>query len=252
MLNQNPHRIGVPAKRDPNKFASTNITNEIVDALAGHHPVGQTSNAMGEIAGLPWAFIARISATGPDSETDFSDERYWGRVVIIAPAASDQPITLSNDNEATPSVIPIINLAEKLPADENGADAGASGNHGALAPGDWVYVYASYDAGGPDANLRYFTLAPLACKPCRVTHNGGSLGTTSSTCTATYDVFQLDATTQINVDIGPITPVGPPRIPNVIYTAATRGEYYREPGGSIILYLWNEAPDGVECIVPAP
>lgn len=145
------------ARRGPNKLATTNLTNTIIDAITGIVP--HTSDVDPRDLGQGWSFIGNIVAAGPSGEADFEGPQYWVRPQIIRAGRTADIISLANDNssfDASAVPLPITNLAELV-----------AGTH-ELQVGAPVAVFCLYDAGGADARLRYFIFGAGA---------GGDVGT---------------------------------------------------------------------------
>lgn len=139
-------------KRPPGKFASTSITNELVDAINGngngidHGPVDEIVHPIG-------GFWAKIVRTGPNGdEDDFSDDRYWVKAVRIHNNQTDPQDAsvdfeeIENEEDQEYDIEVASNLAETI-------------SRGHMLPyGMIVWVTILYDVGTPQTARYIFSV----------------------------------------------------------------------------------------------
>jgi hypothetical protein len=177
--------------RDPNKLATTNMHNELAQALNALQPqfvTGQQRPARGSA----FTFLARITDKGPNGEKDYTDERYWVKPAYIRGSTVANAGILPDDDPSLlgVSAITAINIAEFSLTGTPGVASHVLPNF------TMVRVTACVDVGTPDTGsqkgngpaVRYeFDRLPGWELPVDVTVHSGGAGGVSTTPTYTYD-----------------------------------------------------------------
>ena len=156
-----PHaRVNLEAlKRQPNKFATTNGTNAIVEAMRAQEITDHTSNTNPTIFGPPWAFIGRVTLTPPGGVADYSDQRYWVVPMLINAGGPGTVLAFSDDLASYEfQAVEVENFSERPALPD-----GNIGTH-TLAEGTVVYVFAA-NAADDDGTIRYFMITGGAALP---------------------------------------------------------------------------------------
>jgi hypothetical protein len=127
--------------RDPNKFASTNMVNELIAAVNA----GQPPFVTGQGRPVPYsdfAFPAKIVSAGPNGEPNYTDERYWVKPLFVAGGKVEDTLNLLDDKILLPGKFATAtNLVEWA------MGSGAGGGPHALPPGTIVFVRTLVDVG---------------------------------------------------------------------------------------------------------
>jgi hypothetical protein len=200
---------------------------------------------------LTVAYLGLTVATGPNSEGDFADARYWVQDAFVSAASSAASAAIqivedyakaANLPTDTPTaeqrqlyIREVTNLAEWY------SDSG--GGH-ALPPGSPVIVFALRDQGGsadPAQNptggtVRYVMMVPVppGVFPVSLTQTGGANATDATTKASwTYTVNAEPDGRTLGTGVAPIHQRAFGKT-----TAATRGMAYYD--GASLMLLWTD------------
>jgi hypothetical protein len=203
-----------------------------------------------------------ISATGPNREADFTDERYWvARAFVKGAAPNDQvsiqqEVTQSQSPSGPPSGVGFDQNPSNIFCVTNLPEVKTHSH--TLSPGTPVWVWAWWDsgltsipattvpgtAGNPppgsprDNQKHYFTSVYLSqgvIFRVNLTKTSGSTGTQSSAASWVYTAKTLDNVTTLGTGLSPEK-----SRPNGNRTQATIGTGYYNNSGVFVLYEADE------------
>jgi hypothetical protein len=220
--------------RDANKLATTNMHNELANALNALQPSSVTGQQR-PITFPDFDFLAYI--TGVGGADDFTDERYNFEPLFIKEGKTTDLLDTALDvyfmgDQATATTV-LTNTAEQV-----GITPG-NGTH-FLRQAQLVPVKMWVDVGG---TVRFTTHVPVSeVMPVTCTVDGGSNGTNASAPSYTYSIARVGAGT-INTKQTPKNkrPIG------AVLSADFGYAHYDVGTSKYVLGLCNEAPDAGAC-----
>lgn len=234
----------IPRKRDAKKLATTNVTNEIVDALAqmaSANPI-QTGNMSPWIQGrqihlvqikaayksIGGAYRGVVKTCAGSSALAIKSGTSFDTTYLLKDAAYSGHTA---EGKETQRAVLVLNMAE----------AGSTGC--CLSANDYVLAV---DAGTSiDTIPFFFTVWLKGIFPVRLTQTGGSAGTSSVQCSFTYTVKDIGNTNTIKTGVA-MTGNGM-RIVNAAMTAGTYGLAYYDPTGTMKLIWADERVSQTNC-----
>jgi hypothetical protein len=171
--------------RDPNKFATTNMINELVTAANAGQPPFVTGQQ--RPPNVPQYDLLALLDT--ELVNGVANEMYYGHVqsILSGDGAAAVAITLALQDDGQSIKIAICNTAEQyFPIPTTVGFTPGSGTH-LLGPSTiFVPVRVRIDGGG---NVRYtMHVPPPLIVPVTCAVDGGSNGSSSSTTTYTYGI----------------------------------------------------------------
>jgi hypothetical protein len=116
------------ARREPNKLATTNVTNALADAIEGGALTPHGSNVDPRHLGQPWHLLVMIDNRGPEGEADYQNNTYFGRVQAVSREGAAL-LQTTDDSDSDEPVITLTNVAESPPRtfeDEGSASVGST------------------------------------------------------------------------------------------------------------------------------
>jgi len=165
--------------------------------------------------------------SGPASEADYTDARYWVQIITI-------------DNTGGTTEDDIITKTDLAPmtAEDGGADIPTiktatnasewmAGSH-TVPIGTLVIFFGFIDSANDTANMRYIFAgpAPADMKTAKLTVNSGAMGTKTTTSTWTYDATDIYGNS-LGTNLSPAVPRE-----NGTFGSAAWGWGYMAPDGS--------------------
>ena len=189
---------GVPSG-DPNLVYEHLRRHRVNMALAGD---GMAASVGAEGTGvlgprLPASlWLGEVFGFGPESEPDYSDERYWVQAIYLTNFINDpiQRLSYSTYPPANPNHkwITAHNLGEVI-----------TGTH-TIRPGELVVIREELDRGTPQ-HIRYVFTAQVVSGvfPVLVTQDGGEPGDDVTQCNFTYEIFDIQLTTSLATGLTP-------------------------------------------------
>jgi hypothetical protein len=218
--------------RRPKGVPTTNVTNELADALNNTGPGrGWSVDPQGQV--WTFSFLALIWDAGPNGEGDYSDSRYWVKPQLAASADYTDEIALDDDGGLLPeTIVTATNLAE--------ANKGFAGKKHLLAKNSLVRAFFDAD---PDGLAHY----SFECNPARtvcvtLTQTGGSDGTGTAPATYTYDAADVDNPAITWAGLSPQF-----QRPNGKTKPATSGLLKINPHVGVVLWITDECPATKVC-----
>lgn len=132
--------------------------------------------------------LVKVVNSGPDGESDFTTNQYWGSFAYISNTDSDP--------DATPAIPDVYALDSAFWAVVSFTNLGEEvSEHGALALDKFVYITWEWDQHSPDRLKRWLLPIPIlgnSVKYVTLTNTGGSNGSVSgSTVTNASYVYSL-------------------------------------------------------------
>lgn len=213
--------------RPAGKIPTTAVTNELATAINIIEPrvVGapHRGSAKFPVVGIVWD-------TGPASEANYTDQRYWVRLAVVSGSDSDGIATIAAiDSTDTEYWFTAENLAERSPVTDTTGNATA-GTH-TLAKGTQVHLWLSEDT---DGTARWqFSLNVPGFFPVKVSQTGGSNGNKTTAASYTYTVTTMDGNTTLGEDVA----VAKTRPNGTMTAGSSYGMAFYDENGDI--QLWD-------------